>query len=134
MLLFLNLFFFLFHTLWMLFNMIGWAWRRTRPWHRLTLALTGASWFVLGIWFGWGYCLCTDWHWQVRQRLGYVDQDHSYTHMLLHQLTGIDLSYVFTDALTGVVFGLAIVLNLVMSLRDRKYLNHGLAVKSVKSE
>src|SRR5580765_4492639 len=118
MLPFLNVFFFLFHTLWMLFNMVGWAWRQTRPWHRLTLGLTAGSWFVLGYWFGMGYCLCTDWHWQVRQKLGFVDHDGSYTHFLLHQLTGIDLPHAFTDALTGWVFGLAILLNLALSLRD----------------
>src|SRR6185369_15313615 len=101
---FLNIFFFVFHTLFTLFNIIGWIFPRTRKLNLITLCLTAFSWFVLGIWYGWGYCLCTDWHWQVRQRLGYIDTDHSYTHLLLHQMTGLDLSYAFTDALTGAVF------------------------------
>jgi hypothetical protein len=126
MLILLNIFFFLFHTLWILFNMIGWAWKQTRFWHRLTLALTAGSWFVLGRWYGWGYCLCTDWHWQVRQRMGFVDHDGSYTHFLLHKMTGLDLSYGFTDTLTGSVFGMAIVLNVVFSLRDWKRKNRRL--------
>ncbi len=33
MLITLNLLFFVFHTAWMIFNMLGWAWRRTRPFH-----------------------------------------------------------------------------------------------------
>ena len=74
MLFILNLLFFVFHTAGMIFNLVGWAWRRTRPFHLLTIGLTAFSWFILGIWHGWGFCLCTQWHWEVRQRLGYLDQ------------------------------------------------------------
>jgi len=39
--------------------------------HRASLLLTAFSWFVLGIWYGWGYCVCTDWHYMVlRDELG----------------------------------------------------------------
>jgi hypothetical protein len=78
----LNLGFFVFHTLWIAFNCVGWVWRRTRRWQFLTLTLTTLSWFGLGIWYGWGYCPCTDWHWQVRARLGY-DDPPSYVQLLV---------------------------------------------------
>jgi hypothetical protein len=120
MLAFLNIFFFVFHTGWIVFNMVGWAWRRTRPYHLVTLGLTAFSWLVLGYWYGFGYCVCTDWHWQIRQRLGYVDIDRSYTHFLIHQITGLDLSYLWTDILTGAIFGIAIILNLMLSFCDSK--------------
>jgi len=77
---FLNYFFFLFHTLFTLFNMFAWIPRRTRKWNLVTLLLTAFSWFVVGIWYGWGYCFCTDWHWAVREKLGYRDQENSYIH------------------------------------------------------
>ena len=69
----LNGLFFVFHTAWIAFNCVGWIWRRTRPWQLATVSLTALSWFGLGVWYGWGYCPCTDWHWQVRARLGHQD-------------------------------------------------------------
>ena len=56
---FLNIFFFFFHTAIMLFNCFGWIWKKTRRLNLVTLLLTAGSWFILGIWFGWGYCLCS---------------------------------------------------------------------------
>ena len=53
---FLNVFFFVFHSLWMLFNSVGWAWKRTRPWHLLTVGVTAFSWIFFAWWYGydWG--------------------------------------------------------------------------------
>jgi Protein of Unknown function (DUF2784) len=117
----LNVGFFAFHTAWMLFNCVGWIWRRTRPWHLATIALTGASWFVLGIWYGWGYCPCTDWHWQVRERLGYRDPP-SYTEMLFEQLTGIAVPTALANTVTVAVFVVVTVLSVVLNVRDRRAL------------
>ena len=115
----LNIVFFVFHTLWMVFNCVGWIWRRTRPWHLATLVLTGLSWFVLGIWYGWGYCPCTDWHWQVRERLGYVDPP-SYTQLLMTELTGMDVGTATANLITVVVFAAVLVLSTVLNVNDRK--------------
>ena len=117
---FLNIFFFVFHTVWMLFNCVGWTWRRTRPLHLTTILLTAFSWFALGIRYGWGYCLCTDWHWQVREALGIRDDSHSYTHLLIHVLTGLDPSPLVTDILTGGVFAVTALLSIALNLRDRR--------------
>ncbi|MEO5906489.1 MAG: DUF2784 family protein, partial [Saprospiraceae bacterium] len=62
----LDYFFFFFHTSLILFNCFGWIFPKLRRWNLITLLLTAFSWFVLGIWFGLGYCVCTDWHWAVR--------------------------------------------------------------------
>jgi len=104
MLSFLNIFFFLFHTVFTLFNVVGWMFVKTRKLHFMTMALTAGSWFVLGIWYGWGYCFCTDWHWQVREELGYHDHSHSYIHFLIVKLTGIDLNPHWVDTGTVIVF------------------------------
>ena len=58
----LNILFFIFHTSLIVFNVAGWAWRATRRWNLLTLSLTAVSWFAMGLWYGVGYCICTDWH------------------------------------------------------------------------
>ena len=84
--------FFLLHTLLIVFNMIGWAWSRTRLLHLVALGLTTFSWFVLGAFYGWGYCLCTDWHFQVRERLGYANVESSYVQLMASQVLGITLS------------------------------------------
>ena len=85
----LNVGFFVFHSAWILFNCVGWMWRRTRPWQLATVSLTALSWFGLGIWYGWGYCPCTEWHWQVRARLGHHDPP-SYLQLMIRELFGID--------------------------------------------
>jgi len=118
MLSFLNVFFFVFHTLWMAFNCVGWIWRRTRPWHLLTIALTAVSWLGLGWWYGsFGYCICTDWHWQVREQLGYPP-DYSYTHLLLLALTGINAREQLADTVTAGVFVVTAVLSMALNVRD----------------
>lgn len=117
---FLNIFFFVFHTLFTLFNMVGWIFPRTRKLHLITLSLTAFSWFILGIWYGWGYCVCTDWHWDVRDKLGYEDRSHSYIHFLILKLTGADLDPVLVERGTLIVFLLSFVLSIVVNIKDRK--------------
>lgn len=116
----LNIFFFVFHTLLTLFNITGWLFRATRKWNLITLLLTAFSWFVLGIWYGWGYCLCTDWHWQVREQLGYHDQQNSYIHFLLLKLTGINFNENLVNNATLIIFLLSLTLSIWLNIRDRK--------------
>jgi hypothetical protein len=115
---FLNYFFFGFHTVLMLFNTFGWIFRKTRKLNLLTLLLTAFSWFVLGIWYGWGYCFCTDWHWQVRRHLGYHDEANSYTQFLAFKLTGINFQPNLVDAITAAVFFLSLAASIWLNLRD----------------
>jgi hypothetical protein len=116
----LNIFFFVFHTAFTLFNIVGWAFRKTRKWHLVTMLLTAASWFILGIWYGFGYCACTDWHWNVRERLGYHDQQRSYIHFLIVKFTGIDVNEKLVDNVTLIIFVAAFVLTIILNLRDRR--------------
>ena len=117
---FLNIFFFVFHTVFTVFNMTGWVFRKTRKWNLFTLLLTAISWFVLGIWYGWGYCVCTDWHWEVREELGYHDQQRSYIHFLLLKLTGIDFNEKLVEHVTLAVFIISLVMSIWLNTRDWK--------------
>jgi hypothetical protein len=117
---FLNYFFFVFHTLFTLFNITGWLFRSTRKWNLVTLLLTAFSWFVLGIWYGWGYCFCTDWHWQVREHLGYHDQQDSYIHFLLLKLTGINFNPNLVEKATLLIFLVSLAMSIWLNVRDRK--------------
>ncbi|MGI8950246.1 MAG: DUF2784 family protein [Chitinophagaceae bacterium] len=117
---FLNYFFFFFHTFLILFNSFGWIFRRTRKWNLYTLLLTGFSWFILGIWYGWGYCFCTDWHWKVRQHLGFRNDPNSYISLLLLKLTGINFSSRIVDATTLIVFVTSLAASLYVNIKDYK--------------
>src|SRR5258708_3991224 len=116
---FLNYFFFIFHTALTLFNMFGWMFRKTRKWHLITILLTAFSWFILGIWHGWGYCVCTEWHWQVREHLGYHDQQRSYIHFLLLKLTGINFNETLVENGTLIAFLISLFLSIWLNIRDR---------------
>ena len=65
-------------------NLFGWLYRPWWYWHRRCVALTAFSWLVLGLVYGVpGYCILTDWHWQVKRALGQYDLPHSYIAYIL---------------------------------------------------
>ena len=112
--------FVIFHTVLILFNLLGWIWQSTRPWNLATLLLTAFSWFLLGIWYGFGYCPCTDWHWQVRRELGYTDMPNSYIKFLIELFTGFDVNATLVDTVTVILFSLALSISLYVNYRDFK--------------
>jgi len=117
---FLNYFFFSFHTAFTIFNITGWIFPKTRKWNLVTLLLTAFSWFVLGIWYGWGFCFCTEWHWEVREHLGYHDQTDSYIHFLLLKLTGINFNIEWVERITLIVFLFSLLMSIWLNIKDYK--------------
>ena len=117
---FLNIFFFVFHTVFTLFNIVGWTLPKTRKLHLITLSITAISWFVLGIWYGLGYCFCTNWHFQIREKMGYVDSSNSYIHFLILQLTGLNLNPKLVDNATLIVFLISFGLSIWVNIRARQ--------------
>ena len=116
-----NYFFFVLHILLIFFNLFGWIPKKLKKWNLISLSLTAFSWFVLGIFYGFGYCFLTDWHWQVREKLGYSTESNSYIHFLITELTDISIGEELVDILTAgfffFAFGLSIYVNL---LHDKK--------------
>jgi len=112
-----DIFFFAFHTILILFNVFGWLVPRWRFINFATLSLTALSWFILGIWYGWGYCFFTDWHWQVREMLGYQDMSSSYIHFLIYEFTGTNLSTNMVDTYTVIVFFSALIISAYLNIR-----------------
>jgi len=94
---FLNIFFFVFHSLLIAFILFGWIWKKSRRIHLIVVLLTAFSWFILGIWYGFGYCPFTDWHYRVRMELGHYDMPESYLKFLIQSLTGLDMSQRLVD-------------------------------------
>ncbi len=114
----LNLFFFVFHSGLILFNLLGWVWKKTRRANLVLLLLTVLSWFVLGIWYGFGYCPCTDWHWQVRSRLGHVDMSPSYLVFLIRAVTGIEIEKSLVDVFAVTFLLSAVAASSYLNIRD----------------
>jgi len=117
---FLNIFFFVFHTCIILFNIFGWIWKKTRLANLILLFATAFSWFFLGIWYGFGYCPCTDWHWQVRMKLGLYDTSTSYLEFLVEKLTGLDVSRGLVDNFAVAFLIAAFCVSSVLNARDLK--------------
>lgn len=115
---FLDKFFFVFHTSLIFFNLFGWAWKKTRLAHLVVISLTALSWFGLGIWYGFGYCPSTDWHWQVRTRLGYYDLPDSYLQFLFEHLTGKTVSAQLVDIVAVSALFLALGISVFTNYQD----------------
>ena len=115
---FLDKFFFVFHSSLILFILFGWLWKKTRLANLILILLVAFSWFILGIWYGYGYCPCTDWHWQVRAELGIYDMPSSYTKFLVDSLTGWNVSPKWVDVFTLVLLVAAFGASLYTNIRD----------------
>lgn len=117
---FLDVFFVVLHGSLVLFNLTGWIWRGTRRLHLWVVGLTVFSWFGLGVFYGWGYCPLTDWHWQVKRVLGETGLPASYVKYYADHVTGLDLPAAGVDAVVVLVGVGAFVLSLWLNHRDRR--------------
>ena len=99
-----DFFFTLLHLAIIGFNLLGWIWKPLRKAHLVCIAATAFSWFILGIWFGWGYCPVTDWQWDIKRKLGETDLPGSFIKYFADRLAGEDFSPVLIDKLTLAAF------------------------------
>jgi hypothetical protein len=115
----LDIFFVVFHTALILFNLSGWIWKRTRVLNMITLVLTGSSWLFLGLITGtMGYCPLTDWHFDVLEKTGKTGLPNSYIKYLTDRLSGLDVNPSLVDSITLYAFLGALVLSLCFNIRD----------------
>jgi hypothetical protein len=116
----LDIFFVVFHTALILFNISGWIWKKTRMANLITLLLTGSSWLFLGLIVGsLGYCPLTDWHFTILEKLGKTDLPYSYIKYLADRVTGLDIDAGLADTLTLYGFLLALALSLIINITLR---------------
>ena len=110
--------FVVFHSALVAFNLSGWIWKRTRRLHLVVIGTTVLSWFGLGIFYGWGYCPCTDWHWDVKRRLGETDLPASYVKYYLDAVTGLSWDVLVVDVMVlGLGLG-ALGVSVWLNVRD----------------
>jgi len=114
---FLDKFFFVFHSTLIVLILFGWAWKKTRLFNLAIILLTAFSWFILGIWYGYGYCPSTDWHWRVRAKLGIRDMPSSYTKFLVDSFTGWDVKQKTVDIITLILLIGALTVSLCANIK-----------------
>jgi len=108
----LNIFFHCLHIFLIIFNVFGWLIPKLRKVHLISVLLTFISWFGLGIFYGWGYCPITDWHWQIQRELGYQNLPYSYIKLLLDYMGGSEINPLLIDMVTLSTFLLAFAMSI----------------------
>ena len=116
MLLFLDILLSILHLSLVGFNLLGWIWRRTRRAHLATILLTAASWFILGIWYGIGYCPITDWQWQVKRQLGESNLPASFIKYFADKTFNASFSPELVNILTVVFFFAALIASIIANV------------------
>lgn len=112
----LDLFFVIFHSALILFNITGWIWKRARFTNLVTLLLTGFSWLFLGLIVGSpGYCPLTDWHFRILEKRGETGLPESYIKYLADRLTGLDFNPVLVEKVTLYVFLAALIISFLLN-------------------
>jgi hypothetical protein len=104
--------FHLLHISIIIFTVTGWIFPATRHAHLMMCVLIVASWFGVGAWKGWGYCLVTDIQWQLLRRLGKKAPPYSYVTMLLQHVTDHPVNAQRVDQMTEYVFYVVMVASL----------------------
>lgn len=117
----------LLHSGLILFVLTGWLFRPLLAWHLLFLGFIWASWIVLGLYAGnLGYCLLTDWHWQIKHALGQNDLPESYLSWLYLHTTGQRANPRIMSAVA------AITLIFVSVMSGLRYLRRRRAAQNIK--
>ena len=106
------------HSFIIIFILLGWICKKTRVANLIMILITAFSWFILGIWYGFGYCFCTDWHYQVRIELGYSDMPSSYVKFLIDSIMGMDINSKLVDILTFTFFLFAFIVSVYSNMQD----------------
>jgi len=103
------------HLVIIIFNLFGWIPKSTRKLHFISILLTAGSWFILGIWFGMGYCPITDWQWKVKAQMGENNLPSNFIEYFAEKITGYDFSPQLVNVIIAVCFALAALLSVYMN-------------------
>jgi hypothetical protein len=120
----LDIFLTLFHLAIVGFNLFGWIPKRTRKANFILIVLTAASWFLLGIWYGMGYCPVTEWQWQVKEKLGETNIPNNFIEYISEKVFNRDFDTALIGIVTTVCFALAaaasVYVNFILPKRKRQ--------------
>lgn len=124
MLLLLDILLTILHIVVTLFNITGWMFRKTRRLHLVIIALTFASWFILGFWYGFGYCFLTDWHWDIKRQRGITDLPASFIKFAADKISGRNISPSLVNTVTLAIFIATILLTIYVNFINKPRNKH----------
>ncbi len=101
------------------FTGVGWIFRQTRKWHLFTLGLILFSWIVLGFFYGWGYCIMTDWHWSIKTQLGESNLPASFISYCCQGFLNLHFSDSTINIIAVAWLAVSLALSLTLNLRKR---------------
>lgn len=102
------------------FNLFGWIWKPARKAHFICILITTGCWFILGMWFGIGYCPITDWEWHIKEELGETNLPGSFIKYYADKINGKSVSASLIDTLTFVCFFLAALFSVYVNFFRKK--------------
>ena len=115
----LNIIFGVFHVLLIVACLIGWIFPRTRKVHLILMGVVLGCWFLLGLKYGIGYCPLTDWHWQVKTKLGESPLPNSFIKYLWDHIFPSPISPKAADILTFGAFFVSLVPAIYLHWTDK---------------
>jgi len=111
----LNICFHILHLSVIFFFLFGWLIEETRVAHYLLSLLILFSWFGLGIFLGFGYCVITDMQWKIKKRLNQEPQTKYDIKYMVDKVTGMDTCASFIHKMTaGVYYGILIIATVLL--------------------
>jgi hypothetical protein len=88
--------------------------------HFILIAFIFASWFILGIWKGLGYCLLTDVQWQIKTKLGERHLPNSFIKYAVDKVSGLNVPSSLIDKVAMICFLMATLFAIVNFTRFLK--------------
>lgn len=114
----LNILFHGFHLFVIAFTLFGWAFPRTRLANLILILATLFSWYVLGRWWGDGFCPVTYLHWRIRNKIPGKHTPDSYIKLCLDFISKSDLDSSKVNYLTLAAILIAGFISLILNLKD----------------
>lgn len=110
----------LFHALHLgiiIFFLFGWMIKETRMAHYALTLLILLSWYGLGIFRGFGYCIITDIQWKIKRRLGIKPSTEYYMKYLIDTITGFDTRANIVNGATTYTYFIILILSTILLLK-----------------
>src|SRR5512142_2195328 len=109
----------LFHALHLgiiIFFLFGWMIRETRPAHYALTLLILLSWYGLGAFRGFVYCIITDIQWRIKKQLGNKPSTEYYIKYLIDNITGLDTRANIVNGVTTYAYFIILILSTILLL------------------
>lgn len=110
----LNIVFHVLHLSIIFFFLFALLFEELRMVHFVLSILIFLSWFGLGAFFGFGYCLVTDIQWKIKRLLKQEPTTEYYVKYMIDKVTGLDTNPVFINRMTTYIYFIILTISTVL--------------------